>query len=196
MRNFVGGLFGAIIGLIISVLIFNPVMIVYPSPYDILTPLLQGSHVLQDISYLLNLETAPVYFIIWIMIGGISGIVSSSKWNTFRTAVWTGVVIAIFSLMSTLLQNPSFWTGNQTERNVAILLQFIQAISISQISVISAAPTVIIKKKIREDTEREAPSSIETICDCGAVFKSNPIICSECGKVLRPEAHGLISVRE
>jgi hypothetical protein len=39
--------------------------------------------------------------------------------------------------------------------------------------------------RARKQSEVPIPQLIETRCQCGAVFKSKPLICSECGAVLR-----------
>jgi hypothetical protein len=33
-------------------------------------------------------------------------------------------------------------------------------------------------------SEAKPPEKIETVCECGAVFKSRPMLCSECGRQL------------
>jgi hypothetical protein len=37
------------------------------------------------------------------------------------------------------------------------------------------------------EREHPIPEKIETICECGAMFKSIPMMCSECGKIFSEE---------
>ncbi|MBD3406661.1 MAG: hypothetical protein GF411_11150 [Candidatus Lokiarchaeota archaeon] len=196
MRNMIGGIIGAIIGTICIVFLRNPEPITYPSPYDILSPLLHGSILLQDLSMLFLFHGLLGYLLVWFAVGLIGGIFSESKWNTIRTVFWTGVVIAILSIISMILEDSTFWTGDQNERNLIILFQFIKSIGASMLALLSAVPVVLVKKQILSENESIAPPIIESTCECGAVFKSNPIICSECGNVLRPKALELITVPE
>jgi len=65
------------------------------------------------------------------------------------------------------------------------MYHFIGTMLISLFAIPSAIPITIIIEKVRRQSEEPIPEKIETTCECGAVFKSNPLICSECGKQLR-----------
>jgi hypothetical protein len=183
VRNFFGALFGVIVGSF-AIVSFIPIsQPSYPPPYDWLWILLAGCHALQSTGQaLFALENIYWYIITWLLIGFVTSPFSNSQWSTIRTAFWVGTFITIFSLISLLLLNPAFWVSET--RNWELLIQFVISILTSFISLASSIPLVILTLKIREQTDSPVPEKIETICECGAVFKSRPMICSECGRRL------------
>jgi hypothetical protein len=186
VKNFVGALIGVIVGSFSIVYLIPIAQPTYPSPYDWLWVLLAGCNALQLTGQqLLALNNIHWYFISWIAIGIVASLFSDSKWNTVRTAFWVGVLITIFSLTSLLLLNPTFWTSET--RNWELLIQFITSILTSFISLTSSIPLVIVILKIREQSDAPVPEKIESVCDCGAIFKSKPMICSECGRILHEQ---------
>jgi hypothetical protein len=183
LKNFVGSILGVLVGsyvLVVTVPIAQPS---YPALYDSMWILLAGCQALQStIQQFGALENILWFIITWLVIGVIASPFSDSKWNAVRTSVWVGILITLFSLASLLLINPEFWYSET--RNWELLLQLIVSILTSFISLLSSIPSVMLIIKIKEGSEAPLPQKIETICECGAVFKSRPMICSECGKKL------------
>jgi hypothetical protein len=183
MRNFVGGLLGVFIGSIVIVMLLGVVQPAYPEPFSIIWFLLAGSSTLQ--SALFNSLTPIIlisYIVTWLIIGVVIGPFSKPGWNTVRSLIWVGIIHAIFALMSLLLLTPEFWESSN--RNFGLLSQFIVSLILSILALSSALPTAMIVDKLGRQAEIPIPSKIETVCECGAVFKSNPMICSECGRTL------------
>ncbi|MHA2042373.1 MAG: hypothetical protein ACW975_10975 [Candidatus Thorarchaeota archaeon] len=110
---------------------------------------------------------------------------SKSGWNAVRSAVWTGVWVSIWALTSILLLNPAFWSD--PNRNLDLLLLFTSTIISASLTLLSAYPISRIIRIARRERELPIPEKIETICECGAVFKSKPLVCSECGRTLSEE---------
>jgi hypothetical protein len=107
-------------------------------------------------------------------------------WNVLRSTLWIGVFLTIFALIYQIIENPLFWDLNlNPTRNYELLFQFITSIIISLLALPSAIPIIIAIEKARQTGESPLPEKIETVCECGAIFKSNPLICSECGRILR-----------
>lgn len=183
MKNLIGSLIGVLIGSFILVNIIPLSQPPYPSPYDFLWVLLTGSQALQmTIQQLLSFQNVFWYLLTWILIGIVTSPFSDSRWNAVRTSIWVGVFIMIFSLASLLLLDPAFWVSET--RNWELIIQLITSILTSSISLLSSLPLVVLISKVKEKSETPLPEKIETICECGAVFKSRPMICSECGKTL------------
>jgi hypothetical protein len=186
MKNFVGGFIAVIIGsLAITILLQLPPPS-YPEPFNDIWYILAGSSALQKT--LLSPATAPtiiLYFVSWIIIGLIIGMFSKPGWNTLRSAIWVGLICAIFALISLLLLKPDFW--NSSSRNIELLLQFSTSLVLSVLSLFSGVPIAMIVERLGIESEMPIPSKIETICECGAVFKSKPLMCSECGRPLNLE---------
>ncbi len=183
MKNFIGAFLGFVVGSL-TLYALGLEIPPYPAPYDIIGILLAAASALFN-----TFSTAALgigileHMIAWLLIGLISGLLSEGKWNNVRTAVWLGIVIGVLHLASKLLLNPSFW--NQSDRNLVILISFVVVLPASQITLLTSIPVSYLVGRIRADEPPQAPKKIETRCECGAVFKSNPILCSECGKVLR-----------
>jgi hypothetical protein len=49
---------------------------------------------------------------------------------------------------------------------------------------VSSIPAVRIISKFRKEKDLPPPERIETICQCGVVYKSRPLLCAECGRSL------------
>jgi len=183
MRNFIGGLLGVFIGSIVIVITFTLTMPSYPKPFDLVWFLLIGSYAIQTTLFsVLTPLNLVLYILTWCIIGLVIGIFSKPGWNTVRSAVWVGLIFAIFALISLLLLDPEFW--NSTTRNFDLLSQFAVSLILSMLALPSAFLTSIIMERLRQQAEPPIPTKIETVCECGAIFKSNPLICSECGRIL------------
>jgi hypothetical protein len=183
VRNFIGALFGIIIGSFVIVTLASIPKPPYPSPYDALWILLAGCQALQITGQqLLTVEHIPWYIITWLLVGIVTSPFSDSHWSAVRTATWVGVLITLFALVSLLLLNPAFWLSDT--RNWELVIQLATSVVTSFLSLISSVPLVLLISKIQQQSEPPVPEKIETICECGAIFKSRPLICSECGKVL------------
>jgi hypothetical protein len=182
MKNLIGAILSFIVG---SLALYALGLDIpeYPVPYGTFAIFLAASSVLLNTFSTLSWGIDFLqHLLAWLLIGFLSGLFSDGTWTNVRTAVWVGLVIGTVHLASTLLLNPSFWY--QTDRNVVILVSFILALLTSQLSLVSSIPATLIVNRIRAKEPPEAPERIETRCQCGAVFKSNPILCSECGRVL------------
>ncbi len=186
MRNLLAGLFGAIIGAVLIVSLQGLTQPNYPQPYEVLWFLFVGSNALQSTFLeMIDITKMPAYLITWIIIGIIITPFSKKGWNLVRSALWIGVFQGVLALVSILLINPELWTA--PTRNLDLLYMFSASLFISLFSLISAFPLSMIIDHIRKQNEPAIPEKIETRCQCGAVFKSNPLICSECGMILREE---------
>lgn len=185
MRNILGGFLGVIAGCYLVVLLLGLSEPLYPDPFSIMWILLEGSSALQS-TFMFILEPSLFsYIITWIVIGLIIGLFSKAGWNTLRSAIWVGLIIAILSLASLLLLVPTFWDITiNPDRNIELLYQFATSIFVALLTIPSALPTAFIVRRLRQQAEPPIPDKIETICECGAVFKSKPMICSECGRQL------------
>ena len=183
MRNLLGGLIGAILGSISLVVVLQLEPATYPDPYNSLAIILTGCVSLSEsLLDFLNANTFLLHFAVWLFIGLITGIFSDSNWNSVRTAVWVGVIVCLLSIASILLLDPAFWPSS--DRNLRLVLLFSGSIISALLTLPSCLVVIAVKKKIMEETEPSAPEKIETICECGAVFKSIPQLCSECGATL------------
>lgn len=184
MRNLIGGISGALLGSFILSHVLTLSNPGYPQAFTLIWPLLVGSSaLLSTAQHLFDFSIIGWYILVWLLIGVISGAFSISKWNVVRTIIWVGVIVAITALASLLLLNPSFW--DSARRNVYLVILFARSILTSLISLISGIPMVTLLLRLRRETEAPLPQKIETVCDCGAVYKSRPLICAECGKTLR-----------
>lgn len=186
MKNFVGGFIAVVAGSITITMLLQIPQPSYPEPFNSVWFILVGSSALQET--LLSPATLPTvlfYFVSWIIIGLIIGLFSKPGWNTVRSAIWVGLICAIFALTSLLLLEPEFWSSSS--RNIELLVQFSTSLILSVLSLFSGVPTAMIVEKIGIESEPPIPSKIETVCECGAVFKSKPLMCSECGRALNLE---------
>ena len=83
--------------------------------------------------------------------------------------------------------DPTLWTADQLQRNWGIILHFIAGLCVIPLTMPTAIPVYMIINKIQAEAEQPQPEKIETRCICGAVFRSNPLICSDCGRILRED---------
>ncbi len=186
MRNLLGGLLGTLIGSWLLVFILNLSQPTYPQEVAALWVLLAGSYSLsQSYAALFNPLMVVAYVVVWLVIGLVLAPFSKSGWNAVRTTVWTGVWISIWALTSILLLNPTFW--NDPSRNWDLLILFTSTIITANIALVTTYPVARIIKSARRERELPVPEKIETICECGAVFKSKPLVCSECGRMISEE---------
>lgn len=158
----------------------------YPEPFSMIWFFLIGSSSLQStFSNILDSSVVLMYMGSWVIIGLIIGPFSKAGWNTVRSAVWVGLIHAILALASLLLLDPSFWdiTINPA-RNIELLYQFATSFLVALLALPSALLSAMIINRLRKQIDPPVPIKIETICECGAVFKSKPMLCSQCGKRL------------
>ncbi|MFX1415624.1 MAG: hypothetical protein ACFFC0_02380 [Promethearchaeota archaeon] len=183
MRNLLGGLTGSVIGAWCLVMLLAPDPVPYPSPFDTVWVLLAGCESLQQsLPHLLDPNTTVAFLASWVAIGVIIAPFSKSYWNAVRTSVWVGVIIGILSLSSILVLNPTFWTS--ASRNWDVVVLFGTSIIVGLFSLVAALPLVKLISLAQKETKLPPPVSIQTTCECGAVFKSRPLLCSECGRQL------------
>ncbi len=183
MRNLLGGIFSSIIGSALIVIILQITPLEYPEPFNAIWIILVGCYTLSNsLSSLFNVNMIFPILTVWIIIGIISGFFSESKWNSIRTAVWLGVCIATISIIEINLMDPGFWDSET--RNLTLLLHYIGVIIMSMISLVGSIPVAVIITKLRKETDAPIPKEIITTCECGAVFKSRPLNCSEGGNSL------------
>ncbi|MFW9887324.1 MAG: hypothetical protein ACFFER_04035 [Candidatus Thorarchaeota archaeon] len=183
MRNMLGGLLAAMIGSWLLVFILNLSQPAYPQELIFLWNLLAGSQYLSDTyTFLSDPSTLVSYLLVWLIMGLILAPFSKSGWNSVRTAIWTGVWISICAVTSILLLNPAFWSN--PGRNWSLLILFTSTIMTASITLLSAYPAIRIIRLAFRERELPIPERIEARCQCGAVFKSKPMVCSECGRTL------------
>jgi len=192
MRNIVGGLVGALVGSSMIVIMLAVPPTEYPSPFSQFWIVFSGSDsLLASATGLLSSTTWIIYVMAWIAIGLITAPFAKSEWNAVRTALWVGVFLSAFAVSSALLLDPSLWTLDRDARNIYLVLQFASGIAYSLLSLVSSIPLAILLQKARRESEAPLPIKIETICECGAVFKSAPLMCAECGRILRNESEAV-----
>jgi len=184
MRNLLGGIIGILVGSLLLTILVGLSDPIYSWPYSMIWFLLSGSDALR-LSFvgLFNPISSLRYILTWILIGVIIGMFSKKGWNTVRSTLWAGLILGILSLVSVLLLDPGYWIA--PTRNFDLMYHFIGSIIISLCAIPSAIPITVIIERVRRQAEEPIPEKIETTCECGAVFKSNPLICSECGNQLR-----------
>ncbi|MFX1266073.1 MAG: hypothetical protein ACFFCK_01490 [Promethearchaeota archaeon] len=181
MRNLLGGLTGSVTGAWLLVILLAPDPVPYPSPFDTVWILLAGCERLQQsVPHLLDPNTIVAYLVSWLAIGVIIAPFSKSHWNAVRTSVWVGVIIGILSLTSILVLDPAFWAS--ASRNWDVVVLFSTSIIVGLLSLVTALPLVKLISLAQRETKLPPPESIRTTCECGAVFKSRPMLCSECGR--------------
>jgi len=186
MKNLLGGLIGVIIGSFVLLLLVGLTSPAYYWPYSTIWVVLSGSSALKaTITGISNPNALLGYILTWIIIGVVISPFSKKGWNTVRSAVWVGIILGILSLVSIILLDSDYWTS--PTRNIDLVYHFVTALSVSLCVIPSAFPSTFVIERIKKQTEMPIPEKIETSCECGAVFKSNPLICSECGKQLRDE---------
>ena len=183
MRNLLGGILGAVLGASLVSYLTSPNPSVYPDPIGVVWFLFDGARILEA-TFDTILTNGQVLEILatWLVIGIILFPFSKTESNTIRTSLWLGAILATFSVSSVLMTDAGFWSS--PERNVVLLMQYVRMIITSLLPLASAVPLVWIGKRIRKESEVVAPTKIETTCECGAVVKSKPMICAECGRTL------------
>ena len=187
MRNFLGGAIGFLIGLVLSNILLATSIPAFPQSVQSIVPILVGAQLLHPTSVVNNYELLPPYIIIWLIIGIFSGLFATSKWNTLRTSLWTSILVVLLSLITMFILDPTLWTANQLQRNWGIILHSIAGLGVIPVTLPTAIPVYSIIRRIRTEAEQPQPEKIETRCTCGAVYRSNPLICSECGRTLRED---------
>jgi hypothetical protein len=187
MRNIVGGSVAVVLGslLLTYALGIGPPM--YPEPFQTISFLLFGSTMLgESLTGFLNTASVGSYLVTWVAIGALVALFSQKGWNTIRTLMWIALISGLLSLLSKVLLEPAFWDPILTPtRNFQILGLFVMMVAVSLIALPIAYPLTIVKERAMRGSEPPIPDHIETVCECGAVFKSNPLMCSECGRTLR-----------
>ncbi|MFX1262052.1 MAG: hypothetical protein ACFFAZ_08200 [Promethearchaeota archaeon] len=183
MRNMLGGLLAAFIGSWLLVFTLNLSQPAYPQGLIFLWGFLTGSQYLSHTYTVLSDPfTLVSYLLVWLIMGLIVAPFSKSGWNSVRTAIWAGVWISIWAVTSILLLNPDFWSD--PNRNWSLLILFTSTIMTASITLLSAYPVTRIIRLAFRERESPIPERIEARCQCGAVFKSKPMVCSECGRTL------------
>ncbi|MFX1368352.1 MAG: hypothetical protein ACFFAY_07130 [Promethearchaeota archaeon] len=183
MRNLLGGLLATIIGALFLTQIANLELLQYPEPYQFVEFILTGCVGLRfTLLEIIDPRNTIPYLLTWLLIGIITGVFSKSRWNSIRTALWVGVIISLAAIASVLLTDPTFWVS--ADRNLSLVILFTGTAVTSMLEIPTAIMVVIVKERIQREQELPPPEKIETICVCGAVFKSNPLMCSECGAKL------------
>ncbi|MGQ4910855.1 MAG: hypothetical protein ACP6KW_01675 [Candidatus Thorarchaeota archaeon] len=187
MKNLIGGILGVTAGAVMLVYLTGAVDPGYMPPYDWGWIIIFGGNMLYlSLDGLLNPGTVWVYIFTWFIMGLIASAFSQRGWNTVRTAIWVGMVQGLLRLGHVLLTDSGFWAS--PDRNLQLVVLFSSSVLLALLIVPVAHPLAILRERIRRKAEPPIPSSIETVCECGAVFKSNPLICSECGRRLRRDA--------
>lgn len=173
-------------GSITLVLLLGATPPTYPSPFDQISYLLSGARLLLDtVPGFTSVGTVVPYVLSWLLIGVIASIFSTRGWNTVRTLLWSSLVSGLLVVISEALLN-DFW--NSPSRNLDLVVLFGQMATFSMIALLTAYPLTLIKEMALRKSEDPIPDRVETTCECGAVFRSNPLICSECGRILREKS--------
>jgi hypothetical protein len=187
MKNFTGGVIATVGACLAVYLLSGMPSASYPQPYDIVTFLLVGGTSLsRTAAGLGDLSETALRLIAWAILGLLVVPFSKPGWNLVRSCIWAGAALAAISLASTMLLHPEFWSS--PDRNVTLLVLFLSSIASAQVSLLTAVPGAALAARLTAEREAPPPSLIETVCECGARFKSNPLMCSECGRVLRTES--------
>lgn len=185
MRNFLGALVGALMGTSLIVAITGLAPPSYPAPLDLVWFVLAGSEsLLLSVLDAVDPTSMLVGTMVWIAMGVIAGLVATSRWNVLRSVLWMGVLVAVLGLVSLFAISPDLWFQDQAVRNTVILYRFVTTLLLSLVSVLGALPVAMAITTIRKKSLALPPGKIETICECGAIFKSKPLMCSECGRFL------------
>lgn len=155
---------------------------VYPEPFNTVSFLLSGSVLLQStLLGLMDWAVSGQYVVAWLIIGLAIAPFSKPNWNALRSALWVGLFIALLATGSILITNPSFWYS--PSRNMDLITLFTSSLIASPLSLLSCIP-ISLSAAWLTSGEATPPEKIETVCECGAVFKSRPVFCSECGRQL------------
>ena len=178
----------AIVAVIIAALVANATglwfPLEYPAPFDSVSILFTAAHHLVDTSALSTwLSSVFGYAFVWFVAGLVTGAISKPGWNTVRSAIWVGGILATLAVASMFLLDPSLWLA--PERNTLIVQTFVAGVVAAQLTLVTAMPLAMIISSLRNRTKTPLPTSIVTVCECGAVFKSKPMFCSRCGRRLQ-----------
>jgi len=185
MRNVLSAIVAAVVGSFLLAILLGIPEPIYPEPFNIAWMLLAGSEALAATASLGLTSVIIPYLITWLVVGFLIGPFSRVGWNTLRSTLWVGFVLAIFALASELLLNPGFWILEvNPDRNYDLLILFISSLIIALLSLPTALASSYLTNRLGQQAEPEVPIKIETICECGAVFKSKPMLCAECGRSL------------
>ena len=158
----------------------------YPIDMGLAWYVLAGTEYLHPVRMVAYNMTGWAWFVVlWGIMGVVTAPIATSRGNCIRTALWMGALVLLLSLTSILLQDPTLWTGDRDVRNWALFLHFIGAVIGSTLSIPSGMAAMAILEYLHRERRVAPPAKIETICTCGAVFKSNPLICAYCGRTLR-----------
>jgi len=173
---------GATVGCLVIVWLLALPEPLYPEPFNIVWFLLLGSSLLQtSFEGLLLLDTSMLYLVTWLVTGIAVAPFSRSNWNALRTAMWVGLFLALFRTASILIIDPSFWSS--PIRNMSLISLFAACLITAPLSLASCIP-IRMSAAWLLSSKAIPPEKIETVCECGAVFKSRPLLCSECGRSL------------
>ena len=143
MRNFLGGLIAVVIGSFAVMQIPGLGQPTYPEPYNLIGFLLAGSSALQSTLFgPLTVVLIVQYVAVWCLIGFIIGPFSKAGWNTVRSAIWAGLLLGVFALMSLLLLDSEFW--GSANRNLDLLSQFVTSLVLSVLTLPTALPTAML----------------------------------------------------
>ncbi|MDF1540464.1 MAG: hypothetical protein P1Q69_16330 [Candidatus Thorarchaeota archaeon] len=183
MKNLIGGIIGTVTVSALMPIFHIPPLYGYPEPFSDIWVILNGP---QSVVFALQNLQFPHYLfgllVSFIAAGIIVSLFSESVGKSIRTSLWMGVVLGTVLIASVLVVDPSFWT--MENRNITLVIFYIQNILVSLISLVSAIPLVWLRIRLKDGGAISAPPVIQTTCDCGAVYKSKPMICSECGRTL------------
>lgn len=182
MRNFGGALAAALVGAYLTDVWVSGIR----GSTDVLTRILRGGEYLLSVQGVVDHVLNPLTHLpTWLLMGVIAGVVAKRGWNSVRSSLWLGAVLSALAIAALLISNPSLW--DSPERNTTLFLVFAQGILLSQVSLVTILPTSIAVEVLTRGGTVPPPESILTRCECGAVFKSRPLICSECGRELGTE---------
>ncbi len=182
MKNLLGGLVGALLGGYFLWLTVTTTPYIWPESFSSIGFLFEGAFLISLYAFPNLLNNLILFMVSWIIVGIVVALFSSSSLNSIRTSLWTGVVVFLFIVGGRLLLEPSFWEDSQ--RNFFLLEWFLRCAITSLLALVSSIPTSILRTRITSSGEAIPPPKIETVCTCGAVYKSRPLICAECGKQL------------
>ncbi len=182
MRNLLGGIIGGIVGSVYIWYAMQGPKLDWPAPYDTIGFLFEGSSIL-----VLYSETGAIDLGIWFSGWAIAGIAialfSTSKADSIRTMLWSGGCVFILLIVGVFILDPAYW--NSTDRNLFLLIWLVRSVLTAPVALVSAIPLIVLRKKLVHEEETAPPEKIETSCVCGAIFKSKPLMCAECGRQMK-----------
>jgi len=133
-----------------------------------------------------NLQSVFVIIISSLLFGLIAALSSRSISDAALFISKSGAYFAFISITIKILQDINSWNSlDRFTKNIIMIQDIFVTLIIFNIGIVSA----FIIQKIREThqafLEKKEHPKIITICECGAVYKSNPEICVVCGRKLR-----------